>query len=57
MTKENKIKMANKILSDFPEQLMMVNSYIEENHQETPAQFQEYCAQIAIQEYWKSKEK
>lgn len=57
MTKENKFMMANKILSEFPTQLLEVKQYIEKENEETPAQFQEYCAQIAIQEYWKTKEK
>jgi len=42
--------MANKILSEFPSRLSEVLVYIEENREETPAQFQEYCAQIALQE-------
>jgi hypothetical protein len=53
MQKENKIEMAKKILSDFTEQLTEVLEYIELENQETPAQFQEYCSQIALQEYWK----
>jgi len=53
MQKENKIEMANKILSDFTNQLTEVLEYIELENQETPAQFQEYCSQIALQEYWK----
>lgn len=57
MEKKNKIEMAEKILSDFPDKLKEVISYIEKELQETPAQFQEYCAQIAIQEYWSKKEK
>ncbi len=53
MQKENKLEMANKILGDFKEQLSDVLSYIELENEETPAQFQEYCSQIALQEYWK----
>lgn len=53
MQKENKLEMANKILEDFEEQLAEVLNYIELDNQETPAQFQEYCSQIALQEYWK----
>lgn len=55
MDNQNKLKMAAKILRDFPDKLTMVMEYIAKNEQETPAQFQEYCAQIAIQEYWKTK--
>lgn len=55
MLKENKIQMANKIVGEFKDKLNEVLEYIDEEHEETPAQFQEYCAQIAIQEYWKEK--
>ncbi|MEJ8590923.1 hypothetical protein JSO54_06715 [Riemerella anatipestifer] len=54
MSKENKKKMADKILSEFPEKLQEIYTHIEKDEQETPAQFQEYCAQIALQEYWKT---
>lgn len=57
MEKENKLQMAEKILAEFPEELQKVRQYIDKNEQETPAQFQEYCAQIAIQAYWKDREK
>ena len=30
--------------------------HINEDLEETPAQFQEYCTQIALQEYWKFQE-
>lgn len=56
MTNENKDKMAKKILSEFPVQYQEVKKYIDLEIRETPAQFQEYCAQIAIQEFWKRKE-
>lgn len=56
MQKENKIEMANKILGEFEDRIKEVLNYIDEGREETPAQFQEYCAQIAIQEYWKNKE-
>jgi hypothetical protein len=55
MNKDNKIKMAEKILSEFPDKLDDVKDYIESEKKETPAQFQEYCAQIAIQEFWKMR--
>jgi len=48
--------MAKKILSEFPNQYQEVKKYIDLEIRETPAQFQEYCAQIAIQEFWKEKE-
>lgn len=50
---ENKLKMAGKILSEFPDKLAEVKQYIAKNIEETPAQFQEYCSQIALEEYWK----
>ncbi|MFD2941569.1 AAA family ATPase [Flavobacterium notoginsengisoli] len=53
MLKENKIEMANKILGDFQDQLNATLEYIDTDTKETPAQFQEYCSQIALQEYWK----
>ncbi|WP_114819373.1 AAA family ATPase [Chryseobacterium sp. KLBC 52] len=56
MSSENKIKMADKILSDFPDKLLEIYEHIKKNEKETPAQFQEYCAQIALQEYWKINE-
>ncbi len=55
MEKENKIQMADKILGAFPEELKSVLEYIETEEQETPAQFQEYCTEIAIKEFWKEK--
>jgi SpoVK/Ycf46/Vps4 family AAA+-type ATPase len=54
MTKENKLDMAKRILSDYPNKLKEVIEYIEKGEKESPAQFQEYCAQIALQEYWKA---
>lgn len=56
MSNENKLKMAEKILSDFPLKLDEIRKHIEKNNTETPAQFQEICAQIALQEYWKLNE-
>jgi AAA+ superfamily predicted ATPase len=56
MEKENKIQMAKKILGDFTAEYEKMLIHIDKDIQETPAQFQELCAQIAIQEYWKNKE-
>lgn len=53
MQKVNKVEMAKKILSDFDEKYKEVLNYINQDNLETPAQFQEYCAHIALQEYWK----
>ncbi len=53
MTNVNKLEMAEKILSDFPEKLSEIKAHIANEEKETPAQFQEYCSQIALQEFWK----
>ena len=53
MSAENKKKMADKILADFPDKLEEIYAHIANEEEETPAQFQEYCAQIALQEFWK----
>ena len=50
---ENKLKMAHKILFEFLDKLEEVKMYINKNIEETPAQFQEYCSQIALEEFWK----
>lgn len=55
MNQKNKIKMAKRILSDFPDKIVEVEIHIAKEEQETPAQFQEYCTQIALKEYWKKK--
>lgn len=55
MSSENKIEMAHKILQDFPEKLQEVLAHVAKDEQETPAQFQEYCSQIALQEFWKKE--
>ncbi|GAA6530190.1 hypothetical protein LPYR103PRE_21630 [Segatella asaccharophila] len=57
MESENKIKMANKLLAEFPDKLKEVKMHIKEEKEETPAQFQEYCAQIAIEEHWRREDK
>ncbi|WGD35644.1 AAA family ATPase [Olleya sp. YS] len=52
MSNENKIKMAEKILFEFPNKIEDIKLHILKNLKETPAQFQEYCSQIALEEYW-----
>ena len=49
--------MANKLLAEFPDKLKEVKMHIKEEKEETPAQFQEYCAQIAIEEHWRREDK
>lgn len=56
MTPENKIEMAHRILNEFPSQLEIIIKDIGKRGNETPAQFQEICAEIAIKEYWKDAE-
>jgi hypothetical protein len=53
MEKINKIEMAAKILGEFDHKMAEVINHIDLDERETPAQFQEYCSQIALQEYWK----
>ena len=55
LDKVNKLRMASRILSEFPEQLEQVRMYIDRDLQHTPAQFQEYCSQIALEQYWKNE--
>jgi hypothetical protein len=46
---EDKIIMATRILGDYPEELEKLCEYIKDYQgEETPAQFQERCAQIAL---------
>lgn len=55
MSNENKWKMAHKILDEFPNALDEVAFHIQKDKEETPAQFQSYCSQLALKEFWKSK--
>jgi len=57
MKKENKLEMANKILNEFPNELEEVILHIDKNIEETPAQFQEYCSQIALLKFWEKHTK
>ena len=58
MTRECKHEMARRILGDFPEELVKMRAEIEANpdDQQTPAQFQFRCGQIALLEYWLAKD-
>lgn len=50
--------MANRILSDYPDALAEIMTYIDGNTsetKETPAQFQERCAQIALALFWREQ--
>lgn len=56
MRKEEKILLAQRILSDYPVLLKNMIDFVESNNDpETPAQFQERCAQIALNEYWTNR--
>ncbi|HMO36370.1 MAG TPA: hypothetical protein PKA06_10025, partial [Gemmatales bacterium] len=58
MEVENKKAMAKRILGEYPEKLEEMLGFIDKfpDLQETPAQFQERCAQIALACFWKEKE-
>lgn len=57
MEPQDKKRMAARILGNFEEEHLKMVAYIEQhpNLQETPAQFQERCAQVALKCYWKDK--
>jgi hypothetical protein len=55
MENENKLEMAQKIVGEFAHKMPEIIAHINLNEKETPAQFQEYCSQIALQEYWKKE--
>jgi hypothetical protein len=50
--------MARRILGDYPEALRRTLAFVEEfpDLAETPAQFQERCAQTALRCFWEEKE-
>jgi SpoVK/Ycf46/Vps4 family AAA+-type ATPase len=52
MNKSNKYAMAQRILADNLCALSEAKSHIEKNINETPAQFQEYCSNIALNHFW-----
>lgn len=55
MTLDCKERLARRILGEFPEALKTLIRCIQmENAQETPAQFQERCAQLALHCYWQT---
>lgn len=55
---EGKRQMASRILAEYPDELEQMNAHILKHPewQETPAQFQERCAQVALRRYWEDKE-
>jgi hypothetical protein len=50
--------MARRILSDYPEKVQEMVEFIDRfpELQETPAQFQERCGQIALACFWKEQQ-
>jgi AAA+ superfamily predicted ATPase len=58
MDNEDKIRLADRIMGDYPEEYAEMVKYVKDNpdEQETPAQFQERCAQLALKRYWTEME-
>jgi hypothetical protein len=54
MTEEGRNKFANRLLGDYPE---FIDDIIVAGVGDTPAQFQERCAEKALRLYWENKEK
>lgn len=55
MTPECKADLCKKMLSEWPTELEKILGQIPFRGNETPAQFQEHCAQLAIRNFWASK--
>ena len=56
MDKKSKLEMVSKIFNDSDASWEYLKEHIAKNLNETPAQFQEFCSQIALQNFW-DKEK
>ncbi len=54
----DKKEMAKRILSDYPEELVKMDQFVDKfpSLEETPAQFQERCAQVALACFWNKKQ-
>src|SRR5262249_37317223 len=53
---DDKRRMAHRILGDYPDALAEVLDFVEETPiDETPAQFQERCSQIALRCFWEEQ--
>src|SRR5262249_47569960 len=59
MEPEDKKRMARRILGDYHEQYLAMLEFIDRYPalEETPAQFQERCGQIALACFWKEKQR
>jgi DNA polymerase III delta prime subunit len=57
MLKQDKYELAQRILYDCPDGMEQIAKFIEKypDLKETPAQFQERCAQLALAYFWKSQ--
>lgn len=55
MGKAEKRVMAKRILSDYPDELSKMLEFVDRGGEETPAQFQERCAQIALALFWREQ--
>ena len=57
MEVEDKRRMAKRILGEYPEEHAAVLEFVERfaDLQETPAQFQERCGQIALARFWREQ--
>lgn len=55
MRNEDKLEMAERILGDYPPELERMRKFVAQwpELEETPAQFQERCAQVALARYWR----
>src|SRR5262249_13694199 len=58
MEPEDKVLMAQRILGDYAEPLRQMLEFVERYPElkETPAQFQERCAQVALACFWKDRD-
>lgn len=57
MLPEDKIELAERILTDCPEGMEQIRKFVDQYPElkETPAQFQERCAQVALSYFWKTQ--
>jgi hypothetical protein len=58
MESPDKRRMAQRILAEYPDELESMLAFIDKypDLQETPAQFQERCGQIALKRFWAEQE-
>jgi len=57
MEADDKKRLARRILGDYPLELALMHDFVDSmpDLRETPAQFQERCAQIALECYWRQQ--